>query len=689
MLRFAEELILLLLDKETGEFRPGFRSDPCRCALAGAVLMDLAIEDRIDTDLERLFPVDSTPVGDDLIDPWLRSISRATEIRDAAYWIDRLAEPPHADQVRRGALDRLVERGIVERESGGLLSVTRRVVRSRRYPQVDGEAGREVELRIMTVLFSEGAIPGPRDVMLIALVNACGIFERLLSPGEVAEVRDRIELICKMDLIARTVFTAIRKAGVPGIQSRSQSAAVPKFQGGSGSGAGRHTHSRRGRAADRRKRLPHAGRPGALARPAISGHWPGVSPPRVFAHFHRPRRAGSQQVPSAPWQTAPPQRRILRRHGPGRWALIGSFSGWTAPSISAYARVWATAIHESTSSAALMTRAKIVAREIGALPDGRPVTALPILRRIIAKQIGLLCAGVNADEYMPDLVAYLDRMIAVTTMRRPVFTMRTPRMRRARARVEALCEQVVRLHEAERPGGAEPDLIDDVLALHRADPQFLPETELVSACIGPFIAGLHTEASVATCMLYALLKHPETMARMLPEADELFAGRGPTAHKLRAMDVTHRVAMETLRLYRVAPVLVRTVVNTFEFAGHVIPAGTTVMFATTVPHLLPEHFPEPELFDIDRYAPERAEHRVPGVYAPFGLGTHRCLGSGFAEVSLALTLASMLHQAEITMHPPNYRLRMNYSTVAAPKSSFKIVIARRHRDDSPPLDRNS
>ena len=38
----------------------------------------------------------------------------------------------------------------------------------------------------------------------------------------------------------------------------------------------------------------------------------------------------------------------------------------------------------------------------------------------------------------------------------------------------------------------------------------------------------------------------------------------------------------------------------------------------------------------------------------------------------------MLHRAEITMHPPNYRLKMSYSTVAAPKLSFKIAIARRH-----------
>ena len=98
MLRFAEELIFLLLDKDTGALAP-IPDRSLRCALAGAVLMDLALEGRIDTDLERLFLVDSTPVGDDLLDPCLRSIAAAAETRDPAYWIDRMAEPTHADRV--------------------------------------------------------------------------------------------------------------------------------------------------------------------------------------------------------------------------------------------------------------------------------------------------------------------------------------------------------------------------------------------------------------------------------------------------------------------------------------------------------------------------------------------------------------------------------------------------------------
>ena len=87
-------------------------------------------------------------------------------------------------------------------------------------------------------------------------------------------------------------------------------------------------------------------------------------------------------------------------------------------------------------------------------------------------------------------------------------------------------------------------------------------------------------------------------------------------------------------MYPIAPALRRTVSNSFEFAGYRIPAGTHVIIATTVPHHLPEYFPNPERFDIDRYTAERREHKQPGVYAPFDLGPHRCLGNGFPRQSL-------------------------------------------------------
>ena len=79
---------------------------------------------------------------------------------------------------------------------------------SRRYPVIDGDAEREVKLRIMEVLFSN-EIPDPRDIVLICLVDACGIFRELLSAREVERVSDRIEQVRKLDLIGQAVSKAV------------------------------------------------------------------------------------------------------------------------------------------------------------------------------------------------------------------------------------------------------------------------------------------------------------------------------------------------------------------------------------------------------------------------------------------------------------------------------------------------
>jgi len=201
MLRFAEEIMLLLLDDE-GERFVRVPDWSLRYALAGGVLMDLALEDRIDTDLEKLILVDPAPLGDNILDPTLADIVCAEETRDARFWVERVAN--RADEIREAATGRLIGRGILERREDRFLWV----FRSRRYPLVDGKAEREVKLRIMEVLFSE-VIPTPRDVVIICLADACGIFTELLSKREVRQAMPRIELIRRMDLIGRAVTAAI------------------------------------------------------------------------------------------------------------------------------------------------------------------------------------------------------------------------------------------------------------------------------------------------------------------------------------------------------------------------------------------------------------------------------------------------------------------------------------------------
>ena len=92
----------LLHNEERGDFAPGLAQQSLNIALAGAVLMDLALEDRIDTDLEHLILVDATPLDDDLLDPTLADIARDTDTRDTSYWVTQTAK--RGEEIRDKAL---------------------------------------------------------------------------------------------------------------------------------------------------------------------------------------------------------------------------------------------------------------------------------------------------------------------------------------------------------------------------------------------------------------------------------------------------------------------------------------------------------------------------------------------------------------------------------------------------------
>ncbi len=330
-------------------------------------------------------------------------------------------------------------------------------------------------------------------------------------------------------------------------------------------------------------------------------------------------------------------------------------------------------IHEHLHDVIGITR-----REVAEWPLDKPIPGVYALQRIITEQLGTIAAGVSPRDYLDDMIVFVRTLLAArVTHQRPALLTRTPRFRRARKRVEELYATVRAVHEPDRRSGGQSDLVDDLMALHHVDPQFLPETDLMPAVLGPFIAGLDTVGSTCAFMLYALLKHPDLLDRMTAEADASFAHGTLTAEAVRHLDVTHRVALETLRMYPIAPAIKRTVSNTFEFAGYTIPAGEKVIVATTVPHHLPQYFPDPERFDIERYTPERQEHRQPGVFVPFGAGSHVCLGAGFAEVSIAATMATIVHEVELALDPPDYILKTSPVPTPSPDDRFRFRVARR------------
>jgi hypothetical protein len=200
MLSFAEEILLLALDDQGGMNQLSPVS--LDYALAGAVLTDLALLNRIDTDLHSLFVVDETPTGDILSNRVLGEIRSYAGRWPAIHWLGHFAK--QGAWIQELVLNRLIEKRILKKEDRKILWV----FEVRRYPIIDNTEPKEVKTRLRELILSDD-IPDPHDAVLISLINACGLFTEIFAKSELDSVQPRIDTLAKLELIGREIVRAI------------------------------------------------------------------------------------------------------------------------------------------------------------------------------------------------------------------------------------------------------------------------------------------------------------------------------------------------------------------------------------------------------------------------------------------------------------------------------------------------
>ena len=309
---------------------------------------------------------------------------------------------------------------------------------------------------------------------------------------------------------------------------------------------------------------------------------------------------------------------------------------------------------------------------------GQRLLVREVLPPIVAEQLGAAVLNHPLGDRFDDVTLFVRTLVAETVAKtRPRSILDTSEYKRAKRRSLELADNVIAAHRQEPTGPGRPDLVDDLLQALDSDPGLMTPQELRIAVLGGYIGGLDTVAYTCTFMLYALLKHPEVLARATAEVDRVLGGETPDAIPLGELRTLHHAALETLRLYPLSGAIQATVAAPFEFSGYFVPSGANLIVATTVPHFLAEYFPEPLQFDVDRYAPPRGEHRLPGAFAPFGIGPHLCLGAGLAEALIVLTMATLLRSVRLELDPPDYQLQIEMIPVPVPKDFFVVVSRQR------------
>ena len=201
-LSLAEEVVLLSLDDETG--RPVGRSGMAPdLALVGALLMDLALAGRVDTDRDRIWIADPTPTGDAVADAALARLAAPDAPGDARGVLPLLAR--EAGAAREALLERLVAHGLLRREEGRLLWVFAET----RFPKAPGhaEAG-DARARLRALLLEE-QIPDPRDALLLGLARAAGLLPLLFTAAELERVQGWLALVTRIESLNRSLGAAV------------------------------------------------------------------------------------------------------------------------------------------------------------------------------------------------------------------------------------------------------------------------------------------------------------------------------------------------------------------------------------------------------------------------------------------------------------------------------------------------
>ncbi len=659
-LTLPQELILMLLNEESGYFRQIAGWD-LHCAVVGAVLAELSFQSRIDTDMTSLFVIDETETGNFVLDPILEEIASSETQHNAQYWIERLASK--ADTLIDRILSRLVDLEILDYHEGDYWTLSGKVYRSEMFGQTeDGTAIQFVKARIANVIFNN-EIPDPRDIVTISLINTCDVFRLIFQLDEESEAR--IEQICRMDLIARAISEAVADNMVgPALRRPSLSKPIP-------------VAPLREMVFNRHLR---SGNLNAFLAELSEKHGPvfEIRPP-----FQKKPITILAGVETNYWVHRHGRNYLRARDYLEDFEKVYGASGILPALDGADHFRFRKSMNAAYSRSRLESHLEIVYQNarnfMSEWEVGDSLPAVRMCRTMINSQNSPIMISVDSQDLIDDLVAYKTRALTTHVLKvLPKFMLNTPGMKRRKKGIYELLDRVQSVHTPAQRAGCPRDLADDLLSLHASDPQFMPESNLRFALSAPLIASVYLGDALSFCV-YALATQPEIYERVRGEADVLFADGDPDrdAYKPEAIDVTHRFIMEVFRLYSIVPMSIRTVMNTCSVEGHELLEGTQVHIAQAATHYMKDVFPDPWKFDIDRYASPRNEHRSPG-YAPFGLGTHSCLGSRQMELQLAINLLMIAHHFTLEV-PENYKLKIDPFPSLSVSKKLKFHVAEQRR----------
>jgi cytochrome P450 len=322
-------------------------------------------------------------------------------------------------------------------------------------------------------------------------------------------------------------------------------------------------------------------------------------------------------------------------------------------------------------------------RELAGFRDDEVRNIHVDMMRLTLEIVGKTLLGIEAgrdSERIGDIVdaslAYLDKQLYSWQGLAPKWlpTLERYNFRQAMVELDALVLRAIR--RCREHGTAADHLLARLVHARDESGEAMSDLQLRDEAVTMLLAGHETTAIALTFAVYLLSEHPEIAARLRSELETQLGGRRPRVEDLPKLRYLDAVARETLRLYPPAYVFAREVTRSFEVGGFTIPKGDQVAMSAYVVQRDARWYPEPERFRPDRWLDGSTDGLPRFAYFPFGGGPRVCIGNHFAMMEIALVLAVLTQDVELTV-VPGFALELAPIVTLRPARGVRVLVRRR------------
>lgn len=201
-LNLIDQLTLLAIDDQKGTFIPD--STSYSFALAGAVVLELALEERISVTDGRVHVKESTKTGNSILDPFFEKIKTSSKERTLKYWVEQIGNK--GESIKKDTLSKLLEGRILEEKEGKFLWI----FKFSKYPVHNPTPENQLRKRLNDIVI-HGHRPEMKEFMLLNLVQSCGLEREVFGKEQAKTFKKKMKTISSYDHLSGEVNKSIRE----------------------------------------------------------------------------------------------------------------------------------------------------------------------------------------------------------------------------------------------------------------------------------------------------------------------------------------------------------------------------------------------------------------------------------------------------------------------------------------------